>query len=112
MKFSSMKITLILCIRRVIWPQDPTSFFEKVAYFYSEFNSLQNKAIFSQLPKTSMGSKSRKTVAGHGYFFGNEFFGGKLLIVAGGRSYIICRVFHGLSNAENPIRFDLQLRKL
>ena len=39
-------------------------------------------------------------------------FGGKLLTVAGGRSYIICRVFHGLSNAENSIRFGSQIRKL
>ena len=33
-------------------------------------------------------------------------------MIAGGRSYIICRVFHGLSNAENPIRFGQQIRKL
>ena len=46
-------------------------FFEKVTYFYSELNSLQNKAIFSLFLKTSMGSKSRKTVAGQGHFFGN-----------------------------------------
>ena len=34
------------------------------------------------------------------------------MIVAGGRSYIICRVFHGLSNAENLIRFGSKIRKL
>ena len=39
-------------------------------------------------------------------------FGGKLLIVAGGRSYIICRVFRELFNIENPIRFGPQIRKL
>ena len=33
-------------------------------------------------------------------------------MVAGGRSYIICRVFHELSNAENRIRFGPQIRKL
>ena len=38
-------------------------------------------------------------------------FGGKLLALADGRSYIICS-FHGLFNAENPIRFGPEIRKL
>ena len=45
-------------------------------------------------------------------FFEIEFFGGKLLTLAGGRSYIICRVFRGLSNFENHVRFGSQIRKL
>ena len=39
-------------------------------------------------------------------------FGGKLLIVTDGRSYTICRVFRGLFNAENPVQFGSQIRKL
>ena len=86
--------------------------FSKVTYFYSELNSLQNKVISSQLPETLIGSKSRKTIIGQGHFFEFLFFGGKLLIVADGRSYIICRVFRGLSNTENLVRFGSEIRKL
>ena len=34
------------------------------------------------------------------------------MIVAGGHSHIIFRVFRGLSNAKNRIRFGPQIRKL
>ena len=84
----------------------------KLDDYYTELNALSNKPNSSLSFFLSMGSKSRKTAVVQGRVFKFKFFGGKLLIAAGGRSYIICRVFRGLSNAENPIQFGPEIRKL
>ncbi len=45
-------------------------------------------------------------------YFRISIFGGKLWISAGSHDYIICSIFHGLSNDENSIRFGSEIKKL